>query len=132
MLQLLYVSSAKKEAMPIDLETLLAECERNNSRDEVTGMMFTDGRRFLQVLEGPKATVEDTFLRIMTDKRHHAVVLLSRREIARREFGEWSMALRATGEEHDAFAARAAALCESADPAVQGIFAGLIDTRRAN
>ncbi len=83
------------------------------------------------MLEGPRATVEDTFLRIIADPRHRALVLLSRREIDRREFGEWSMARRTFDEAPDALSARVAELCRDADASVHGTFQGLIDARRA-
>lgn len=130
MLQLLYISSARREACPLDLDALFAQANRNNARDEITGLLYTDGHRFLQVIEGPKATVEDAFLRIIADPRHHALVLLSRREVPAREFGEWSMARRQFGEADDAFMGRIAALCEDADPSIQGTFEGLVKTRR--
>ncbi|HWU96635.1 MAG TPA: BLUF domain-containing protein [Sphingomonas sp.] len=127
MLQLLYISSSRRAVVPLDLDALFAQAQANNARDEITGLLYTNGKRFLQVLEGPRTEVEDTFLRIIADPRHHALVLLSRRETSRREFGDWSMARRAFGEEQDAFMARIAELCRDADPAIQGTFAGLID-----
>ena len=114
----------------IDIDEVLAKSRANNTRDEVTGLLFTDGHRFLQVLEGPQATVEDTFLRIIADPRHRALVLLSRRAITRREFGDWSMARRKFGETPDALSARIAALCRGADASVHGTFQGLIDARK--
>lgn len=130
MLQLLYISSSRPGAQPVDLDALLVQAQANNSRDAVTGLLFTDGRRFLQVLEGAEAMVEAAFTRIKADPRHSAVVLLARRTIDRREFGSWSMARRAFGDTHDGFLAKIAGLCRNADPAIAGTFAGLIDARR--
>lgn len=113
----------------MDVKSLLEVSQRNNARDEVTGLLYTDGKRFLQVLEGPKSVVEDAFLRIIADERHHALVLLSRRETARREFGEWAMAQRDAGDTQDAFLDRIAELCRDADPAILGTFQGLIEAR---
>lgn len=128
MLQLLYISSARR-GEDVDLDALFEQAQRNNAREEITGLLYTDGKRFLQAIEGPKAAVEDLFLRIIADPRHHALVLLSRRETPRREFGEWSMARRGFGEAQDGFTARIAELCREADPSIQGTFAGLIDIR---
>lgn len=130
MLQLLYISSARRDEV-VDFDQLLAQAQRNNARDEITGLLYTDGHRFLQALEGPKAAVEDAFLRIIADPRHHALVLLSRRETTRREFGEWSMALRRFDEAKDQFRDRIASLCRDADPSIQGTFAGIVDVRDA-
>jgi hypothetical protein len=132
MLQLLYISSSKLGQPPIDLDALLQQCQTNNRRDGVTGLLYTDGRRFLQVLEGAKDTIDDTFLRILADPRHHALVLLSRRLIAQREFGEWAMARRAFGVGHDEFMTRIGDLCRDADPNIRGTFEGLIEARRVS
>lgn len=129
MLQLVYISSRRNRNEPIDLDALFAQAQSNNRRDEITGLLYTDGHRFLQALEGAKAAVEDAFLRIIADPRHHSLVLLSRRETARREFGEWSMARRSFGDTREIFAERIAALCRDADPSIQGTFTGLIDRR---
>ena len=110
---------------------MLTVSRANNARDEVTGLLFTDGRRFLQVLEGPQTTVENTFLRIIADPRHRALVVLSRRETTGREFGNWSMAKRTFNETPDALSARIATLCRDADPSVHGTFQGLINARQA-
>lgn len=128
MLQLLYISSARRSDV-VDLDQLLAQAQRNNARDEITGLLYTDGHRFLQALEGPKTAVEDVFLRIIADPRHHALVLLLRRETRRREFGEWSMARRSFQETQDEFGDRVAALCRDADLSIRGTFAGLINVR---
>ncbi len=129
--QLLYISSSDPRGVPIDLAALLAQSQRNNARAGVSGLLYSDARRFLQVLEGAADQVEAIFARIQVDPRHRALVLLSRRGIAAREFGDWSMAMRQPGDSHDAFAKRVEAMLVDAAPSVRGTFAGLIDVRRA-
>ena len=91
MLQLIYVSVAQ-DSWDGRFDRLCAQAGANNRRDEITGVLIERDGRFLQVLEGPQATVEDTFIRIVTDPRHHALVLLSRRMLMQRQFGDWAMA----------------------------------------
>lgn len=91
MLQLVYISTARVELPPHELEAVLAVSRRNNDRVAVTGLLVVGGRRFLQVLEGPAAAVVATFARIAADPRHFAVVELSRKPIETRQFGGWSM-----------------------------------------
>lgn len=50
-----------------------------------------NGKRFLQVLEGPTAAINRTFDRIRQDPRHRGQVLLVRKPVEHREFGDWSM-----------------------------------------
>ena len=66
----------------------------DNGADAMTGMLIVDGERCLQVVEGPHVAVERTFGRIRRDSRHRAEVVLARKTIEQREFGEWSMAYR--------------------------------------
>jgi hypothetical protein len=128
-LQLVYVSSASPAAASAT-DAILATSRRNNARDGITGLLYSDGTRFLQALEGPDAEVESAFERIKADPRHRAIVALSRRRIDAREFGEWEMAHRAPGSDADAFIARIGALAEHASPDVRATFEGFAETRR--
>ncbi len=47
----------------------------------------------MQVLEGERSKVNLLYSKIMADRNHHNVQLLSMEEIAQRRFGQWSMAL---------------------------------------
>lgn len=90
--QLIYISTARPGATPIDVDAILATSRRNNARDGITGFLIYDGKRFLQALEGHEPLVEAAFTRIKADPRHRAAVMLSSREVATREFGAWDMA----------------------------------------
>lgn len=130
MLQLVYISSSTARGEDLT-RPILDASRRNNRRDGLTGLLYADGTRFLQVLEGAPASVEAAFERIRPDPRHRAVVVLSRRTIAEREFGCWDMAARTPGEGGDAFVARIEAMLRTASPEVRGTFAGLAALRRA-
>ena len=128
MLQIVYISSA---VGTVDTAPILAASRRNNARDGLTGLLYADGRRFLQVLEGEAEAVERTLERISADPRHRAVVVLSCRDIAAREFGTWAMAQRVVGGDGDAFVAQVRALIAGAAPAVRATFDGFVQLRRA-
>lgn len=130
MLQIMYISSAANCA-PIDVAQILTVSRRNNERDGVTGFLYADGRRFLQVLEGPTEAVEGAFTRISSDARHRAVVTLSRRDVDAREFGDWAMAHRMPGGDTDALLAQIADRLEAASPNVRATFEGFAKIRRA-
>ena len=131
MLQLVYVSSATPGQKVADPAAILAASRANNSRDDITGLLYSDGTRFLQALEGPADKVEAAFARIKADPRHRAVVILSRREIDAREFGDWAMAHRLPGGDADLFIERIARLSENAAPNVKATFEGFAKVRRA-
>ena len=130
MRQLVYISSIRRQAA-VDPAAILAQSRRNNAAAGITGLLFFDGKRFLQALEGEAAAVDATFARIQRDERHHALVLLSSRDIAMREFGAWAMAYKTPGEEDASALDRVAHLTANADPTVRATFEGFAKVRRA-
>ena len=123
--QLLYTSTSTQPALGDQLSNILLQSRRNNPANGLTGLLWTDGSRFLQVLEGERAAINDTLARIRKDPRHRAVVVLHEREVAERTFGHWSMALVSDSDE------RIAAALGNADPVVKGTFEGMIACRKA-
>ena len=100
MYQLTYISTARPGAND-QLADILAIARRSNRLTGITGLLIADGKRFLQALEGEGSIIEEAFNRIKNDPRHFAVVMLSMREITRREFGEWEMACNQVGMVRD-------------------------------
>lgn len=131
MLQLTYISTAREAVSAGDLQRILATSRRNNARDGITGLLFFDGKRFMQALEGEDDRVAAAFNRIKGDPRHAGVVVLSRREVEEREFGPWSMESRGAPLHDDKMLARLAQLVENAAPAVQATFNSFAQVRRA-
>ncbi|MBJ6120769.1 BLUF domain-containing protein [Sphingomonas mollis] len=129
MRQIVYISTLHRDAV-VDIDDLMAVSQRNNTRQHVTGLLFFDGKRFLQALEGEEAAVETTLARIRDDARHRAIVILSDRTVAAREFGPWAMAYRASGGDEGEIA-RIEALVANATPAVRATFEGFARMRRA-
>lgn len=115
----------------IDVAGIVATSQHNNRRDGVTGLLWTDAHRFLQVLEGEDAAVQRAFDRIKADPRHRSVVVLHDRTIAAREFGAWEMTQRGPHDTPDAFDARMHQQLTAASPTVRGTFEGLVAARRA-
>lgn len=97
MLQIVYISTARRRFSERELEDVLVKSRLNNGRCGVTGLLVAGGRRFLQALEGPEEAVGATFERIRADDRHFAVVPLSIKQVQTREFGTWSMGYEAGG-----------------------------------
>ncbi len=63
-----------------------------NRRHDITGMLLTDGQRFMQILEGPRTEVRALCKRIEADPRHRCVVELMRSDQAQeRWYPSWSL-----------------------------------------
>ena len=82
------------------LTAILSSAVRHNQKNGVTGMLIYSSNRFLQVLEGESAVVEETYSRIAADRRHQKIVPLLKETIATRSFDNWSMGFRHL-ENHD-------------------------------
>lgn len=130
MLQLVYVSSVRGSEA-VDHTAILDQARRNNRAAGVTGLLYAEGKRFLQAIEGPEEAVEALFTRIQADKRHHAIVLLSRRQVEEREFGAWEMAHLTDPAERSRLLERVGQLVARATPSVRGTFEGFAAIRRA-
>ena len=74
-----------------EIAALLNGSKFRNASRQVTGLLVVGGRRFLQVLEGPKDAVMETYHRIADDPRHFAHVVLSQKTVTERLFPGWSM-----------------------------------------
>jgi hypothetical protein len=92
MLQIVYISSARPDFEHKEVGRILARARVRNGENNITGLLFYDGMRFMQALEGDDDVVWETFARIKDDPRHYALVVLSQRKVDKREFGSWSMA----------------------------------------
>jgi hypothetical protein len=71
---------------------IAADSARRNQAVELTGSLLHVNDSFIQVLEGPTASVERTFEVICCDFRHDDVKLIDLVPVKNRVFSEWSMA----------------------------------------
>jgi hypothetical protein len=131
MRQLVYISTASAEYRSSDNSQILSASQINNRRDGITGLLYFDGKRFLQAIEGDGPTLGRTFERIRADRRHRAIVILSDRDVTAREFGSWAMASREEDGDAEAFLGQISQLVAEASPSVRATFEGLAATRRS-
>ncbi|UYY57137.1 BLUF domain-containing protein [Sphingomonas sp. S2-65] len=90
--RLVYVSRSVGSVAGDDRAAILTTSRRNNGMDGVTGILWAEGDRYLQYLEGPQESVESTFERIARDPRHEQVTVIDSGEQEARIFGDWAMA----------------------------------------
>lgn len=86
-----YASSSTYLLSQRDLERLLEEARSKNENSGVTGILLYYDGSFLQILEGPKDQVEDTYRRISYDPRHKGLIRLLCRSFPTRSFSNWTM-----------------------------------------
>ena len=90
LVRLLYASRATQSPGK-QVASILAECQKNNPPRGITGVLCYSDTVYLQVLEGGRDEVCETFNAIVRDERHEKVRLLSFEEISERRFGGWTM-----------------------------------------
>jgi hypothetical protein len=73
------------------LDDILVSARRHNAANNLTGALICRDDVFLQMLEGPRIQVTETFGRILRDDRHLEVSLLWSGDTPFRTFPEWSM-----------------------------------------
>ena len=125
--QITYISTARSGTTERDVAAILDASRRNNRRDGVTGLLVSDGTRFLQVLEGDEAAVEKAYARIKADARHRAAVILSSKTVSERQFGAWDMAsggFGAVAEDHTLGDLVDRLVAKVQDKNLQALFAG--------
>lgn len=66
---------------------------RHNAAAGLTGALVFDDLWFVQVLEGPRQNVLQTFERLKDDERHARLTLVLLADIEMRSFGNWRMGL---------------------------------------
>jgi hypothetical protein len=77
--------------MLTNLREIVSVSQRNNSRDSVTGFLIFDKTWFLQILEGERAQVTETYNRIARDSRHSSATIMNVQDAATRSFPNWTM-----------------------------------------
>ena len=91
--RLVYRSTATGTTESIlNLATILAESQRNNDRDGLTGALAAHRESYIQVIEGSAQALDGLMRRLEGDPRHRDIVILQRRTAAGRLFADWSMA----------------------------------------
>jgi len=76
----------------LNMATILAESQRNNARDGLTGALAAHQDRYIQVIEGPPEVLDGLLQRLAGDARHSDIVVFGREPVERRVFADWGMA----------------------------------------
>lgn len=88
--KLVYASESHHQLNMQEIHDLLSVSRKNNKRSGITGKLIYCYMNFIQVLEGDKDKVSETFEKINSDPRHKAVTTLAE-FYGNREFDGWDM-----------------------------------------
>jgi Sensors of blue-light using FAD len=91
LVRLLYASRPATPLSTMVLDSILEQSRANNSPQGITGILCFNDDLFIQVLEGGRGEVCDTYNKIVRDDRHRDVHILTYDEISERRFGGWTM-----------------------------------------
>jgi predicted sulfurtransferase len=93
LIQLVYTSFLVNNAPDVIAEIHQTAKLLNKSRN-ITGMLLCANGGILQVLEGDEADVSRAYRSIESDRRHTDVFLISKGQVAHRDFSDWNMGFR--------------------------------------
>ena len=91
MYRLIYKSRSVENIDWDTMREILNVSERNNDKNELTGVLLASKTHFLQAIEGRFEELNETFNRIMRDERHADLKLISYGPIDARLFSHWGM-----------------------------------------
>ena len=93
--QLIYYSKSTWKSddpsLLAQLRDIVSSSQRNNARVGITGFLIFDKTWFIQILEGDRANVSETYNRIARDRRHSGLNIVNVRDVEKRSFPNWTM-----------------------------------------
>ncbi len=89
--QLIYISQAKEDLNYYDLDNILVSARKNNSTNQITGLLIFKDGFFIQLLEGSENQVKYILSKVVQDQRHKLVKVIGEWPTDKRFFPNWSM-----------------------------------------
>lgn len=88
---ILYISTMKTEYSKEGIEDMLKKYRKNNSKNNISGLMLYYEKNIIQCIEGHKQDVDKLYTFIKSDKRHYNVIKVFDEKICTRYFKNWDM-----------------------------------------
>ena len=90
---IVYVSEYTKsdESINQDLNDITKIAKETNPTLDITGLLFYHNRKFLQIIEGEKESLEKLMVSIEKDPRHRNIERLIDEKAIRRSYKDWNM-----------------------------------------
>lgn len=77
--------------MPQDFNNILNTARKENPVHGITGVLFYDQGKFIQIIEGEKESLETLMHKLKCDHRHKNMKTLIDTAVDRRELADWNM-----------------------------------------
>ncbi|NJC42698.1 hypothetical protein GGQ87_002993 [Brevundimonas alba] len=90
--RLVYRSRALWPDPETAMDDILRDSLWNNARGRITGALGFSGRTYVQLLEGPTASLDDLLAKLAADPRHTDLTILVRAPVSGRLVPGWTMA----------------------------------------
>lgn len=84
-----YFSTANASLSDTDFKNLFDNIIKKNAANNITGVLVFDGGNFMQILEGSKIDVIDTYNKIAKDERHHTIIKVAESDYPDRIFAKY-------------------------------------------
>lgn len=90
--EIMYVSTRHPDLTDSQvLDDIVLPASRVNRDLDITGCIWFDSFRFVQILEGPHDAVQTIYAKILQDDRHSDIETLHDSPLAARSFQRWGM-----------------------------------------
>ena len=89
--RLIYASTSTRPVEVALIESILESARVFNGAHQITGMLCESAGKFIQYIEGDRASINELYNKLLNDKRHENLVLLDYSTIEVREYADWSM-----------------------------------------
>lgn len=99
LIRLVYASRSIKSVSLDGVISIVAKARSHNKSKQITGALLYNAGIFIQILEGPKAEVDELYAKITRDVRHHDSKVLLYEATSNRLFSNWSMGHAAATQE---------------------------------
>jgi hypothetical protein len=88
---LIYVSKAEENVDHAEILNILTHSWKYNHNSYISGMLVYDNRHFMQIIQGPIATIDKLYARISKDRRHMNIKLIGEELLHERDCSGWGI-----------------------------------------
>lgn len=91
MYQLIYASTVNGELTHENVMAIVKKASEKNEKLGISGLLLFTSKYFLQILEGGRLPLNQTYNHISSDARHKDLCILEYKRIEERRFPSWGM-----------------------------------------